>query len=304
MLERPQLSAPLLLAPENNTFETVLVDVTHRCNMACVNCYLPNREIPDMDINKLEDCLSAFPSRTNIRIAGAEPTMPGDLPKIIDIVRRTGHRAVLLTNGLRLAKAAYVRELKDAGLRHVYISLNGADNDDWYESIDNLRCASKKLQAVETVIEHGMILNTGTILVRGLNEPAVQRVFNFVSGLAPRHALLRFKNVGALGRYDETAEANNLSMGELEQLSANAIGANPERLQEFNQFKGSVEPNTRLFPMDLKSPPGRGIWFKLTNWQAGPEGFVDPDSKRRGRITPEFKIAPFFDHVKANEGGY
>ncbi len=293
-----------LIPPSRNTFETVMVDVTHRCNMACANCYLPNRDIPDMDIRRLEDCLAAFPMRTNVRIAGAEPTMRHDLPEIISVVRRQGHRAVLLTNGLRLARESYVRELKDAGLRHVYVSLNGADNDDWYEAIDNLRCAGKKLAAVENVVANGMILNTGTILVRRLNEGAVRRVLDFVQRLGPRHALLRFKNVGALGRYDAEAEARNLSMAELEALSAEAIGCDPAQLTGFNRFKGAVEPNTRLFPVDLASPSGRGIWFKLTNWQASGEGFVDPDSNRRGRVTEDFKIAPFFDHVKANEGGY
>ena len=75
-----------------------------------------------MDIAKLEDCLAQFPKRTNVRIAGAEPTMRRDLPEIVDIVRRTGHRAVLLTNGLRLAREDYVTELKDAGLRHIYFA--------------------------------------------------------------------------------------------------------------------------------------------------------------------------------------
>ena len=55
---------------------------------------------------------------------------------------------------------------------------------------------------------------------------------------------------------------------------------------------------------DLAARPGQGIWFKLTDWQAGAEGLVDPGSRRRGRITEDFRIAPFFDHVKANEGGY
>ena len=168
------------IPPSENTFETVMVDVTHRCNMACANCYLPDRTVPDMDIARLEDCLAAFPNRTNVRIAGAEPTLRRDLPEIIDMVRRNGHRAVLLTNGLRLAKEAYVRELKDAGLRHVYVSLNGADNDDWYHAIDGLRCAEKKISAVEHVVGNGMILNTGTILVRGLNEDAVKRVLDIV----------------------------------------------------------------------------------------------------------------------------
>ncbi len=248
----------VVFEPCQSSFETVLVDVTHRCNMTCANCYLPNRDIPDMDIVKLKDCLAQFPKRTNVRIAGAEPTMRRDLPEIIDMVCRTGHRAVLLTNGLRLARESYVNELKDAGLRHVYISLNGADNDDWYEAIDNLRCAEKKLAAVSHVVSSGMILNTGTILLRGLNESAVQRVLDFVRGLAPRHALLRFRNVGALGRYDAEAEANNLSLEELEALSANAVGCDQLSLSDFNRFKGAVEPNTRLFPVDLKVKGGQG----------------------------------------------
>ncbi len=153
---------------EENPFETVVADVTHRCNMACANCYLPNRDIPDMDIGRLEECLAALPKRVNLRLIGAEPTMRRDLPDIISMVRRRGHRAVLLTNGLRLARESYVRTLREAGLRHVYVSMNGADNDDWYETIDNMRCAAKKLRAVGNAVAHGMIVNTGTILVRGV----------------------------------------------------------------------------------------------------------------------------------------
>ena len=113
-----------------------------------------------------------------------------------------------------------------------------------------------------------MILNTGTILVRGLNEGAVQRVYDFVRGLAPRHALLRFKNIGALGRYDAQAEARNFSMNELEKISAAVLGCDSDALSKLNSFKGTIETNTRLFPVDLQSRPGQGIWFKLTNWQA------------------------------------
>ena len=290
--------------PERNPFETLAADVTHRCNMACANCYLPNRHVPDMDIARLEACLAALPRRVNLRLIGAEPTMRRDLPEIVAMVRRRGHRAVLLTNGLRLARESYVRTLKDAGLRHVYISLNGADNDDWYEAIDNMRCAARKLRAVENVVAQGMIVNTGTILVRGLNEAAVDRVFRFVGNLGPRHAVLRFKNIGALGRYDAASEAKNLSMAEMEGLCAGAIGADPADLAAFDRIKGETAPDSRLFPADLAAPSGQGIWFKLTDWQANAEGCLDPDWRRRGRITGDFRIAPFFDHVKANEGGY
>jgi len=37
------------LPPEQNHFSDVVIDITHRCNMNCKNCYIPNREIPDLD---------------------------------------------------------------------------------------------------------------------------------------------------------------------------------------------------------------------------------------------------------------
>jgi molybdenum cofactor biosynthesis enzyme MoaA len=293
-----------LIEPRNNTFETLMVDLTHRCNMKCANCYLPNREIPDMDIDKLEACLADLPARSTIRLAGAEPTVRNDLPEIISRVKGLGHRVVLLTNGLRLANEAYLSELFGAGLRHVYISLNGADNDDWYQRIDNLRCAERKIKALENIVSKRMILNTGTILVRGVNEGAVGKILKLVQKFEPRHALLRFKNVGALGRYDSNAESQNFSMPELETLAANAVGCEPQQISRYDEIKDQKEENTRLFPTDLVSRPGKGIWIKLTNWQADDGGFVDYGSLRRGRITPEFKIAPFFEHVRENEGGY
>ncbi len=291
-------------APEENPFETLAADVTHRCNMACANCYLPNRDVPDMDVGRLEKCLAALPGRVNLRLIGAEPTMRRDLPDIISMARRLGHRPVVLTNGLRLARESYARTLRDAGLRHVYISMNGADNDDWYEAIDNMRCAAKKLRAVENAVSRGMIVNTGTILVRGVNEDAVARVNRFVAGLVPRHAVLKFRNIGAFGRYDAASETRNLSMAEMEALCADAIGVDAAALSAWNTIKGETSPDSRLFPVDLASRPGRGIWIKLTDWQANAEGCLDPDLRRRGRITQDFRIAPFFDHVKANEGGY
>ena len=38
--------------PEENPFMFLVADITHKCNMTCKNCYIPNRDIPDMDFNK------------------------------------------------------------------------------------------------------------------------------------------------------------------------------------------------------------------------------------------------------------
>lgn len=291
----------LTLAPQNNTYDTLMVDLTHRCNMHCANCYLPDRHQPDMNVHKLLDCLAQLPKRTNIRLAGGEPTLRPDLPYIISRIKALGHRVVLLTNGLRLAQESYVDSLAQAGLRHVYLSLNGADNDDWYQRLDQLACAEKKMQALHHILKRPMILNTGTILARGINEGAVQRLIQLVKAHQPRHALLRFKNIGALGRYDQQAEQHNLTMAEMEQLLADVMGCSRTDISKYNVIAQHQETNTRLFPLDLSSTTGQGIWIKLTDWQADRDGYIDKGSQRRGRITKDFFIAPFFEDVKAND---
>ena len=114
--------------PENNIFNVLVADITHRCNMECSNCYIPNRSIPDMDIKKLYDFIKRLPNRVFIRLIGAEPTMRLDLTNIINNIIQLGHRVSLTTNGLKLGNLNYVRQLKQSGLKYVLISMNGAES--------------------------------------------------------------------------------------------------------------------------------------------------------------------------------
>ena len=43
---------------------------------------------------------------------------------------------------------------------------------------------------------------------------------------------------------------------------------------------------------------------KNPNWSSDDSDIPDPGSKRRGRITQDFKIASFLEHVAENEFGY
>lgn len=286
--------------PEENTFIEVVADVTHRCNMNCKNCYIPNRDVPDMNIDKLIECVSKFPKRVMLRIIGAEPTMRSDLPSIITRVKKAGHKVCLLTNGLRLSRLNYVESLKKAGLRHVYISMNGVDKDDWYEEIDELRCATKKVAALQNAKKMNMVIDIGCIMVKGLNDDAPTRMINLLKENGIENCVIRFKNVGQIGRY---LKRPNHTMESLTQLVADQFNLSLNHIKEKSI---PIEKESILFPVD---PNARlvyksGIWIKLTNWDS--EGKYSPllDSTRRGRITEDFKIAPFFEHVKMNEGGY
>jgi hypothetical protein len=67
---QPALSC---FSPEENPFQTVVADITHRCNMACRNCYIPNRSIPDMDTSWQLGIMGRLPRGTFIRFIGAGP---------------------------------------------------------------------------------------------------------------------------------------------------------------------------------------------------------------------------------------
>ncbi len=300
------------LEPENNHFNDVCVDVTHRCNMKCKNCYVPNREIPDMDIDKLIDCLSKFPKRASIRIIGAEPTMRSDLPDIISRIKALGHRQILLTNGLRLARAGYVEKLKKAGLTHVYLSLNGADNDDWYETIDEMPCAVKKVKALQNLVKNKMIIQTGTIIVRDINETAPKEMVRLFNQVGLKNVVMRIKNVGQIGRYMNGVE-ENLKMDDLVDLVCSQLNLDKDYVNTWRDKPIldtlEPEPNSFMFPADPNSAGKNlhrsGLWIKLANWDTeNDSGIPSPNSLRRGRITENFKVAPFFEHVKLNEGGY
>ena len=79
--------AELRFRPEDSPFTTLFADITHRCNMACRNCYIPVRDLPDLPVDWLYDILARLPCRTRIRLVGAEPTMREDLPAIIAKVK-------------------------------------------------------------------------------------------------------------------------------------------------------------------------------------------------------------------------
>jgi len=310
------------LDPSENHFTDVMVDVTHRCNMTCKNCYIPNRNIPDMDIDRLISTIEKFPNRTMIRIVGAEPTVRKDLSDIIKRIRATGHRATLLTNGLRLANNQYVRTLKDSKLNHVYLSLNGVDVDDWYEKIDEMRCATKKIKALENLHKNKFVIDTGTIIVKGVNDEAPSRLLDLYKRKEIRNVLCRIKNVGKLGRsmFDDNVSEHkitintNYTMDGLIKLISDQVGVSVDYIESWRHKpiyqNDDSEETSFIFPLDEKNV-GKllhksGIWFKIADWNtfSNPDGVPLPNNKRRGRLTQDFKVAPMSEHVKLNEGGY
>ena len=266
---------------EECPFDTVQVDVTHRCNMGCLNCYIPNRSIPDLDAHWLEAQLKRLPAKRFLRLVGAEPTMRDDLADLIVMVKACGHHPMILTNGLKIADRNYLRELKAAGLSMIYLSLNGVFDDAVYKKIDGARCASAKRAALDNLIAENMLTSIGMIVVRDLNEHLIAEFWRAsLGGRCVRET--HFRSIGQMGRYmqSEPLTLNELTEAFFAQTQLNAAEMKSRELTAYS--------------LDFQTHQKR---VQLTQWP-------DLGSQRRGRLTPEGQVAAAFEHAIENEGGY
>jgi uncharacterized radical SAM superfamily Fe-S cluster-containing enzyme len=280
---RMHVSTGIAYRPEDNPFSVVMVDVTHRCNMACRNCYIPARDIPDMDAAWLQSILARLPRRARIRLVGAEPTVRRDLASLVRMVRASGHLPQLLSNGLALANRNYAARLKKAGLRTVYLSMNGGLRDDLYQALDDLACAKRKLAALDNLGAEHMCAVVGMTLAFGVNTGHVGEFWRYlVQRPHVREVHLRF--AAPFGRHMAAAA---YTLEDLIAIARDQIGLSAEQVEA-----GVREPH------QLDTFVGR-MQLQLTQWP-------DLGSKTRGRLTPEGTIEPFFEHMmlNASNGGY
>jgi molybdenum cofactor biosynthesis enzyme MoaA len=290
------------ILPEDNFFKVIYVDASHRCNMNCHNCFIPNRTPPDLDIEKYKKFLSKLNGRIEVRLLGGEPTMNNNLETIIADTRKAGHSVTLVTNGLKLANMQYVKSLKDAGLREVNISMNGGTDRKLYEQIDNLDCLDQKMNAVDNVAQLKLRLRLGAILMKGVND-FVPTMLNSLALKYDVATTLNFRNVAQVGRYTLTKNENH-TFEDMVLLVCNQLGYDYENAIRSNVVNAIEQERIVLFSEKIKTKNSKrkhDVWIKVTDWSPPGADFPDPNSSRRGRLTQNYQIAPFFEHVKKNE---
>ena len=290
------------LEPKDNHFYSIFVDITHKCNMECANCYTPIRTVPDLDVNRFYEALEQLPNKAEIRLIGGEPTVRTDLVDIVHNIKIRGHRPTMMTNGLMVARPGYARELADAGMRSIYLSMNGADDNAIYKIMDGGGAwADRKVKALEECLAVKMNVNVGAILQKGVNDNVPRRLLELVNGFNDK-AILRFRNVGQVGRYS-LEKHENWTWDEMVHLVCDQLGIDAEWAATQNKINGYDEKNVIFFPVEPDKKYTTS-WVKITDWSPAGSDLPDPGNNRRGRLTPNFKLAPFFEHVKKYENQY
>lgn len=211
--------------------ECLMVPFTHKCNLNCKMCYLPYKN-KDLPLDFFKRVINNFEG-SSMRISGGEPTLRKDLPELLSYISKKGLRYDLVTNGLKFADELYLKNLKKkSGLDQVHFSLN-ALNDKVLGKIDGCKAVNSKLKGLENLKKHGVKVVLSTMLLRGVNEPELKKIFDYYLENDDSIVQWRLRSGVQIGRYKD---AEPFSVSELIYEICKATGIDAKGvIKDFNK---------------------------------------------------------------------
>jgi len=166
-----------LVDTHGRTVRDLRISVTDRCNLRCVYC-MPAEGMPWLqrsDLLTYEEltrlarvCIEC--GVTGVRLTGGEPTVREDLPALVRMLNDIAPDLdlSLTTNALKLPQLA--RELRDAGLRRVNISLDTLSRERFHQLARRDRL-SDVLAGLDAAKAAGFSpIKVNAVLMRGVND--------------------------------------------------------------------------------------------------------------------------------------
>jgi len=228
------------------------VSVTDRCNFRCTYCmpkevfgadYHSLRHSDLLTFEEIARLAAAFVQHgvEKIRLTGGEPLLRKDLHKLIAMLSpmktRDGNELdiALTTNGSILARKA--RQLADAGLKRITVSLDGLDDTTFRRMNDVDFPVRDVLDGIEAATAAGLApVKINMVVKRGVNEDEVVAMARRFRGSGHIVRFIEYMDVGTSNgwRMDEVVPSNEVlrliaEEFPLQPLDANYTGEVAER---------------------------------------------------------------------------
>jgi cyclic pyranopterin phosphate synthase len=159
------------------------ISVTDRCNFRCVYCmprevfdssyrFLPHEAILSFEeIARLARVFAGLGVQ-KIRLTGGEPLVRRHLHRLVEMLAGLAVEITLTTNGSLLA--AQARDLKNAGLDRVTVSLDSLDEATFRAMNDADFPVAKVIEGIETAADVGLgPVKINMVVKRGVNERGI-----------------------------------------------------------------------------------------------------------------------------------
>lgn len=185
------------------------ISVTDRCNLRCLYCMPPEgiETLPQEDIltfEEIERLVKIFVDLgiKRVRLTGGEPLVRKG---IVDLVRSLSRikgieEVSMTTNGILLSY--YARQLKEAGLKRINISLDTL-KEDKFERITGSFNLSQVLEGIREAKKAGLSpLKINIVVIKGLNDDEITDFLEFASSWGIILRFIEFMPVSPLWKKD------------------------------------------------------------------------------------------------------
>ncbi len=166
------------------------ISVTDRCNFRCVYCmpkevfgsnyqFLPHEQILSYEeIARLARIVVPLGVK-KIRLTGGEPLVRKDFPRLVALLAQIpGIDLTMTTNGALLPR--FARDLKEAGLKRVTVSLDSLDNAIFKAMNDVDFPVEKVIEGMEAAEAVGLApIKVNMVVKRGVNESSILPMARF-----------------------------------------------------------------------------------------------------------------------------
>ncbi len=256
------------------------ISVTDRCNLRCVYCMPESGIIPKdpQEILSFEEIervagIAVSLGINKIRITGGEPLARRDLVNLIGNLSRIELISDLsiTTNGIFLED--YARDLTEAGLERVNISLDTL-NEEKYEFITRSGRLPEALRGIDAALQVGLSpVKVNVVVMKGIND---DEIVDFVRLSYDKPISVRFIEFMPFGR--------NLFWGE-------------EKFIPMSEVQARCQSFAELLPANGLPGNGPARYYRIRGGQ-GTIGFISPLSSSfcfrctRLRLTSDGKLRP------------
>ncbi len=143
--------------------------LTYACNNDCAHCYnVKQRSMQPLSFEEWKQVLQKVwdTGIPHVVFTGGEPTLIPYLPDLIRHAEGLGLISGLNTNGRALKDAAYVRELVEAGLDHVQITLESHDPAIHDQMVAHAGAWQETVQGIRNALATQLFVMTNTTLIK------------------------------------------------------------------------------------------------------------------------------------------
>lgn len=216
-------------------------DITHLCNFRCKHCLFSEQQLSDKTYLTRQEAFNFVDHMIEKRvfhlsIAGGEPLL---YPHIVDVIRRASDGGVLvaLSTNASLLTDALAKQLFEAGLRSVQISLEGSTA----AINDNIRGPGRferTVPGIVAAINSGMSVFLAVVLLRQ-NLDDMESYFEFA------------RQIGAKGVKVQTLIESGLAVRNIDELLIDPIQLRQKLIELWDlkkDYRGTLDIMLPLIP--------------------------------------------------------